>query len=206
VNPERLTDLELGALWRRGTLSASVNGFAMQFRNEIAPIGQLTPQGAQLRANVARSSRIGVEGEATWRARPTLLFTGNAMLMSARIAEYTDEGTAQSFSDVAPLLSPALVANAQAAWRPRSAVELALTLRHVGESQLANDGNAALVTPAFTLADLGASFAMGRSTLRLQVQNLFDSVAYASGYTDGMERYFFPVAARTVLATVVVGF
>jgi iron complex outermembrane recepter protein len=206
VAPERLTDLELGARWRRGALSASVNGFAMQFRNEIAPIGQLTPQGAQLRANVARSSRIGVEGEATWRARPTLLLTGNAMLMRARIAEYTDEGTAQSFSDVAPLLSPAIVANAQAAWSPRSAVELALTLRHVGESQLANDGNAALVTPAFTIADLGGSFAVGRSTLRVQVQNLFDSVAYASGYTDGTERYFFPVAARTVLATIVVGF
>jgi hypothetical protein len=38
------------------------------------------------------------------------------------------------------------------------------------------------------------------------VQNLFDSEAYASGYTDGTERYFFPVAARTLLATVVVGF
>ena len=57
----------------------------MQFRNEIAPIGQLTLQGSQLRANVARSSRVGVEGEATWRAHPTLLLTGNAMLMRARI-------------------------------------------------------------------------------------------------------------------------
>lgn len=206
VAPERLTDLELGARWRRGGLSASLNGFAMQFRNEIAPIGQLTPQGNQLRANVARSSRIGVEGEAAWRAHPTLLVTGNAMLMRARIAEYTDEGTGQRFRDVPPLLSPAIVANAQAAWTPRTAVELALTLRHVGESQLANDGNAAFVTPAFTVADLGASFGLGRPTLRVQVQNLFDAVAYASGYTDGTERYFFPVATRTLLATVVVGF
>ena len=28
------------------------------------------------------------------------------------------------------------------------------------------------------------------------------ATAYASGYTDGSVRYFFPVAARTVLATV----
>lgn len=206
VSPERLTDFELGARWRRGALTASLNGFAMQFRNEIAPIGQITVNGSQLRANVARSSRVGVEGEAAWRVRPTLLLSGNAMLMRARIAEYTDAGTSRSFTDVAPLLSPAVIANAQAAWQPSSALEVALTLRHVGESQLANDGNDALVTPAFTLADLGASFGVGSTTLRLQVQNLFDSVAYASGYTDGSERYFFPVAARTVLATVVVGF
>jgi hypothetical protein len=38
------------------------------------------------------------------------------------------------------------------------------------------------------------------------VQNLFDSVAYASGYTDGADRYFFPVAARTFLATVALTF
>ncbi len=206
VTPERLTDLEVGARWRRGTLAASVNGFAMQFRNEIAPIGQLTLNGSQLRANVARSSRIGVEGEVTWRVRPTLLVTSNAMLMRARIGEFTDAASAQTFRDIAPLLSPAIIANAQAVWRPREALELALTLRHVGESQLANDGNAALVTPAFTLADLGASFGVGKSTLRLQLQNLFDSVAYASGYTDGSNRYFFPVATRTLLATVVVGF
>ena len=145
-------------------------------------------------------------GEVTWRVRPTLLVTSNAMLMRARIAEFTDAASAQTFRDIAPLLSPAIIANAQAVWRPREALELALTLRHVGESQLANDGNAALVTPAFTLADLGASFGVGKSTLRLQLQNLFDSVAYASGYTDGSNRYFFPVATRTLLATVVVGF
>ena len=206
VRPERLTDLELGLRWRRGAVSGSLNAFAMQFRDEIAPIGQLTVNGSQLRANVARSSRVGMEGEVTWRARPTLLITSNAMLMRARIAEFTDAGVAQTFTDVAPLLSPAIIANAQAAWRPRGAVEFSFNLRHVGESQLANDGNAALVTPSFTLADVGGAFGVGRSTLRVQVQNLFDSTAYASGYTDGTTRYFFPVAARTLLATIVVGF
>src|SRR5690606_28736800 len=31
VKPERLTDLELGARWRRGTMQLGVNAFAMQF-------------------------------------------------------------------------------------------------------------------------------------------------------------------------------
>lgn len=206
VRPERLTDLELGARLRRGRVQASVNAFAMQFRNEIAAIGQVAVTGSQIRQNVPRSSRIGIEGELGWQAHETLLLTGNATLMRARIEEYTDEAAGITYRDVAPVLTPALIANAQAAWTPHRDLELTLSARHVAESQLANDGNAALVTPAFTLADLGAAYTLRGTTLRVQVQNLFDATAYAAGYTDGTERYFFPVATRTVLATVALRF
>lgn len=206
VKPERLTDLELGARIRRGSVQASVNAFAMQFRNEIAPIGQISVTGSQLRRNVDRSSRVGVEGELAWQLSPSLGLSANAMLLRARIDEFTDEATSTTYRDVKPVLTPAFLANAQAAWNPRTDLELTLSARHVAESQLANDGNAALVTPAFTLADFGAAYTFARATLRLQVQNLFDATAYASGYTDGTDRYFFPVAARTVLATVALRF
>ncbi len=206
VKPERLTDLELGARWRRGAVQGSLNAFAMAFRNEIAPIGAISVTGSQLRRNVDRSSRLGVEGEFAWQASRSLLLTANGMLMRARIAEYEDEAAGVTYRDVRPVLSPAVLANAQAAWQARESLELSLSLRHVGDSPLANDGNDALVTPAFTLADLGAAWQQGNTTLRVQVQNLFDAVAYASGYTDGTDRYFFPVATRTVLATLALRF
>jgi iron complex outermembrane receptor protein len=206
VKPERLTDLEVGARMRRGALQLSVNAFAMQFRDEIAPIGQLSVTGSQIRRNVDRSSRVGVEAEAAWQATPTLSLSANTMLLRARIDEFTDEATSTTFTDVQPLLTPAFLANAQAAWAPRSDFELSLSARHVSESQLANDGNAALVTPAFTLADLAAAYSLGVATLRVQVQNITDATAYASGYTDGSARYFFPVAGRTLMATMVIRF
>jgi hypothetical protein len=128
------------------------------------------------------------------------------MWMRARIAEYTDAASGTTYRDVPPLLTPALIANAQAAWRPVPRAELTLTARHVARSFLANDGDAALTTPAFTLADAGASVSVGRHAVRVQVQNLFDGTAFASGYTDGTDRYFFPVAARTLMATVALTF
>lgn len=206
VKPERLTDLELGARLRRGSVLASVNAFAMQFRDEIAPIGQLSVTGSQLRRNVDRSSRVGVEAELAWQVQPQLGLSANAMLLRARIDEFTDEAATTTYRDVKPLLTPAFLANAQAAWNPRRDLELTLSARHVAESQLANDGNAALVTPAFTLTDVAGAYTFSRATLRVQVQNLFDATAYASGYTDGSARYFFPVAARTVLATMALRF
>ncbi len=206
VKPERLTDLEVGARYRRGALQASVNGFAMQFRDEIAPIGQLSVTGSQLRRNVDRSSRVGVEAELAWQLFSSLGITANAMLMRARIEEFTDEATATTYTDVRPLLTPAVLANAEVAWNPSSTLELTVNARHVAKSQLANDGNDALVTPAFTIADAGAAYRFARATLRVQVQNLFDATAYASGYTDGTERYFFPVATRTLMATIALRF
>ncbi|MCE9601098.1 MAG: TonB-dependent receptor [Gemmatimonadetes bacterium] len=206
VRPERLTDLELGARIDRAAFALGVNLFAMRFHDEIAPIGRIAITGSPLRRNVDRSSRAGVELEGAWRPGAAFTFTANTMWMRARIAEYTDQSSAITFRDVAPLLSPALLANVQGAWHASGGGELTLSARHVGRSFLANDGNAATTTPPFTLVDAGTSVPIGRVVLRLQLQNLLDAKAYASGYTDGSTRYLFPVATRTALATLVLTF
>ena len=206
VKPERLTDLELGARLTRGTTMLQVNVFAMAFRDEIAPIGAIAITGSQLRRNVDRSSRIGIEVEGAMQVTPTLALRANAMAMRARIAAYEDEASGIIYRDVRPVLTPAVLANLQAIWQPRRGWEGILGLRHVGDSPLANDGNAALITPAFTMVDGDLAIPIGGQRLRLQGQNLLNTAAYAAGYTDGTTRYLFPVAARTWLATVQVTF
>lgn len=78
---------------------------------------------------------------------------------------------------------------------------MTLGARHVGRSFLANDGNAALSIPTFTVLDGGITIPVGRQQLRLQGQNLLSATAYAAGYHDGTTRYLFPVAPATFLAT-----
>jgi iron complex outermembrane receptor protein len=206
VRPEALTDLEAGLRVARGRATVSVNAFAMLFRDEIAPIGAISATGNPLRRNVDRSTRIGVEVESALRATDALHVTGNLTLMRARIAEYEDEGTSTTYRDVPPLLTPAIIANVQAAWRATEALHLTLGARHVGRSHLANDGNDALVLPAHTLVDGAAAIRLRRHEVRLHAQNLFDASAYTNGYTDGVTRYLFPVASRTLLATVSLSF
>ena len=206
VKPERVTDLEVGVRLERGPATLGVNLFAMHFRDEIAPIGALSITGSPLRRNVDRSARTGIELESSWAVTPQLLVSGNAALMRARIREFSDLGTNTTYRDVSPLLSPAVIANAQVAWRSSGRADLTLAARHVGRAQLANDGNASLVTPAYTLVDVALEMPAGRHAVRLQLQNITDAVAYSGGYTDGTDRYFFPVATRTALATVVLRF
>lgn len=203
VRPERVTDIEAGASWRRSRGGITANLFAMEFREEIAAIGALTLNGSQRRANVGRGSRRGIELEGEWRPRSAMRLSGNLTLMRARIGRYTDAATGVSYANVAPILTPAVMANAVAEWKPNSQLALSLSARHVGESQLAPDGNAALVTPAFTVTDAAGEWRFGAHALRVQLQNLLDATAYQSGYTDGSSRYFFPLASRSVFLTLV---
>ncbi len=206
VRPEHLTDLEAGVRLTRARFTLTANAFAMRFRDEIAPIGQIAATGSPLRRNVARSSRLGVEFEGDLRASTDLLLTGNLTLMRARIAEYEDEAAGVTHRDVPPLLTPAVIANAQAAWRLSDAAELTLAGRHVGRSHLANDGDEAMSLPAHTLLDATVALHLAGQTVRVQAQNLLDARAYTNGYTDGAARYLFPVASRTLLATVTLTF
>jgi iron complex outermembrane recepter protein len=204
VNPERLTNVEVGSRWRRGTLELSANAFGMWFRNEIARIGELTVTGSQRRDNVGRTSRVGLEGEARWQARPSLMLAANGMVMHARIEAYTNQRSGLTFRDVPPVMSPAVLANIQAAWTPLPALELSLLARHMGEAHLTNEGRREFMLPASTLADVGGSYTMGRTTLRVQVQNLLNADAYSDGSVRSGRRFLFPWAERTVLATMAI--
>ncbi len=205
VRPESVLDFEGGAEWAGATATVRLNGFVMRFRNEIAPIGALSITGSQLRKNVARSYRAGLEVEWAWRVARSVEVNGNLMAMRARIAEFTDDATGTTYRGVRPLLSPSLIANAAAVWKVERG-ELSATVRRVSESQLANDGDPRLVIPAFTVVDLSGMVRRGPLELRVQAQNPFDARAFASGYTDGADRFFFPIATRTLLATVALGF
>ena len=201
VRPERVTDVEMGLRQAGARGSVAVNLFSMRFRDEIAAIGALAITGSPLRRNVPRSTRAGMELEGSWTPAPTWRVDGNLVWMRARIAEYADESAGITYRDVPPLLTPAVTANVQAAWEGRGGRLVTLGARHVGRSFLANDGNAALTIPAFTVLDGGVTIPVGRQQLRLQGQNLLSATAYAAGYTDGVTRYLFPVAPATILAT-----
>lgn len=206
VRAEHLSDLEMGLRLTRPRYTLVVNGFFMVFANEILPIGEIGVTGSPLRQNVGRSSRVGGEFEGTLRVTRALDLSGNVTLTRARISQYFDAESQYVYDDVPPLLTPALVANAQAVWRATGRLDLTLGARHVGRSNLRNDGNNAHSLPAHSLLDATLGLRLGRHALRLQAQNLTDTRAYTAGYSDGVSDYYFPVATRTLLATVTLSF
>ncbi len=206
VKPEELNDYEAGANWQHGTASANVNLFAMEFSNEIAPIGALSLTGNQLSENVGASYRRGIEFDGSWRVTDRLTASGNLTLMTARIKSYLDQSSGTTYNDVEPLLTPPLLANAQLEMRLTASLSLTVSGRYVDSSHLDNTGDANFMLPSYWMSDASLAWHVGKTEIRAQVYNLFNANAYASGYDDGSARYFYPIATRNVLLTTRIGF
>lgn len=201
VHPESVDDYEAGATWAQKAFSLNVNYFAMEFRNEIAAIGALSLTGNPLTENVPASYRRGVEFEGSWHISSRVTATSNLTVMKARILKYYDAPSGNSYTNVEPLLTPPVVSNQQVEVQLTPTVSVIVGGRYVDQSHLANDGNNALVTPAWWMFNGTVSWHVHKVEFRAQVNNVLNTNAYAGGYTDGVTRYFFPIATRNVMLT-----
>ena len=203
VRPEHVNDLEVGGTLSLPRSRISLTAFDMRFRDEIARTGATTPLGYDIRANVGKSYRRGVELDAAYAFTPALDY-GMALTVSRnRIESYTHEGTGITYRDVEPILTPAFLLSQQLTWRASPRLSLTADSRYQGLSYLAPRGDERLTSPAFHVLDSGARYAFGSATLAVYGRNLFSRRAYPSGdvASDGTPRYFI-LAPRSVDVTV----
>src|SRR5207237_4117712 len=103
VRPERVLDIEAGWDYRTHNATIAANGYAMEFRHEIAATGELSDIGLPLRRNVDRSYRRGVELDGMWQVAPNLRLRNSTNFSRNRIHEWLQ------FRDVNPLLTPGVI-------------------------------------------------------------------------------------------------
>lgn len=202
VKPETVTDVEAGYELKQETLTFKANLYAMEFRDEIALTGEQSPIGYDLRRNVDRSYRRGVELEGTWQALPSLRLRASANLSRNRIRTWTQfydvydpSGNvlgkeSRTYSNVEPLLTPEVTANLGVDWSPTPWVTLGALGRYVNASFLDNTNAAGFSTPtwlrvdASVRVDLSKWVPAGHPKLRLSLENLLNNDRIlASGYS-----------------------
>jgi outer membrane receptor protein involved in Fe transport len=204
VHPETAYDLETGVTWHRSTVRAQGNLFLMQFRNEIAPIGEINAIGYVLHKNVARSVRRGVEGDLTWQALPSLAVVGTLSVTDARICDYRDDASGIVYHDVTALLTPKVVSGHGIRAELASWLSLDVDGRYTSRMMLTNTNDPQFVVPASWYADLGATFRVARQSVLVQIRNALDRRVYTGGYpgpgpnANEMEPYYYPLAPRNI--------
>ena len=201
VKPESVRDLEAGVAARLGRVGVQANLYAMDFHDEIAPIGPLSYLGLPLRKNVNRSYRRGVEIDVAVQATTSLTATANATLSHNRIDEYTDDATGVTYRDVEPLLTPRAMANASLVYALGHALTASLDGRFVGPSYLANTSDARFTTPGRVTADASVAWTIARYTLGVRATNLTSTPFYTGGYTDGAISYYYVLPPRSWFVT-----
>ncbi len=229
LDPEDVIDYEAGVSLRRGSWRARVNGFFMDFKNEIVYAGALDDNGVPIYGNGARSHHTGLEAEGSWSPSRHLGLEGHLSLSRNTFTHYQEfgfDGGVVSYDGNRIAGYPDLMG----ALTARTAVgpaRLSVTARYVGRFYLDNTqdsrkdpaarsepGYLSRINPAFTVvdaalaADLPRAFSrkLGASSLglELRVNNLLDRRYTAFGYVD-TEPLFIPAATRSVYAGLVLG-
>ena len=201
VKPESVRDLEAGLAARLGRVAVQANLYAMEFHDEISPIGPLSYLGLPLRKNVDRSYRRGVEVDVAVRVTTALTATANATVSRNRIDEYTDDATGVTYQDVEPLLTPRATANASVTYALGRALTASLDGRFVDQSYLANTSDDRFTTPGRATLDASVGWSLDRYTLGIRATNLTSTTFYTGGYTDGTASYYYVLPPRSWFVT-----
>lgn len=177
---ESVVDHELGMRFRKGNLALDLNGYYMNFDNEIVLNGQIGPNGLLLTNKVKSSYRAGIELHAAYQLK-TFTFTNNSAFNHSRIKEQTTTFT--------PILTPALIVNQEVAWQHKRAV-LAVSGRYQRHAYIdfANEAMA----DSYVLMNARAQYTLKGCTLTLFVNNITSAKYYNDGYVeaDGTRKYF----------------
>lgn len=183
VNAEYVNDYEGGIRFQSDRFSGKLNGFMMRFKNEISPTGEFIPEGfVQLRENIAKSYRAGMELEWQWRIFNPVSFSGNATWMQTKISQFSPGASDAVFRDVESILSPNWLGNATLVYRAFDWMDISFSGRYMGEAYLELTNNPEFVMPSFYTADLGFELRVNSViSASVKINNLFDKLYFTNG-------------------------
>lgn len=203
VKPETVNDFEAGYKLAGQKIKFEGNIYMMYFQNEIAAIGKLSYIGLPLRKNVASSYRQGIELSAVVLMTNKLTSITNANFSRNQIKSYTTDYDGQTYHNVQPLLTPQAIINQNFIYKALSWLSVDLGGKYIAQSFLDNTNNSSFVTPESYVFNGALNIKASKLiSINFLVNNLTNRKYYMSGYVQGNESYYFPMATRNVLATV----
>jgi len=227
--PEALYNTEAGYRWNTPITQFSVNVYHMYYRDQLVVTGELNDVGANVRTNIDRSYRAGVElswkrslgRDGRWDLSANLNASRNRIEHFTEVLyDYTQgfDIIENTYENTPIALSPDVLGNASIGYRWPMGFSATLLGRFAGKQYLDNTGNDLRSIPAFGVMDAMVRFAQATSgsskwSLSLRVNNLLSSLYSTSGYTYSYiygatitENFFYPQAERNFMVQLNVKF
>lgn len=165
VRPETMLDLELGYDLEKSDFTLKTNLYAMLYKDQLTPSGDLSSSGYALMENVDRSYRIGVELAAGYRFTKWFSLDGNLTLSQNKILDYTftdfndGDSVMVSYTKNTNLsFSPSIVGAAIATFRPFNGAKLQVIGKYVGKQYCDNTSREVYALDPYFLLNLRASY------------------------------------------------
>jgi len=228
LEPEQLTDYELGGTYAWPTGRASLNLYYLDFDNAIVWAGGLDNNGDPVTANGAVTEHRGVELDLEWAPIPAFGGRLDVAWSDNRIVDFTEfdySGNAVDHSGNSLPVSPEWLVSLEV-HGVAGPVKGFLTIRYVDDFYLDNTENMReypeirddpdyihRINDAYTAIDLGLEVDLGQTVARaikargvranFRVNNVTDALYTTFGYFDGYQPVWIPAATRNAYAGLV---
>ena len=230
---ERLYDWELGYRLEREKVSANVNFYCMNYKNQFILTGEVSDTGEALARNMPKSFRRGIELSVAWRPLKWLTVSGNATLSQNKIKNFTEHVTlyddmdnwtemgeeTYALGETTIAYSPSVVSGVTFDFHVKG-FEAVLQTQYVSKQYITNAQNENMTLDRYCVSNLDLGYTLGAKrsgSIRfgVQIRNLFNTLycnnayGYSSAFQTGErvdECFYFPQAPLHALANVTVKF
>jgi len=207
--PESLDDIELG--WRMKTAKVSINTnfYLMYYKNQLIKTGQIDDVGNEIRANVDKSYRTGIEIDAQIKIGKQFVFSPNITISNNKIKDYkVDTGSGLiDYGNTNIAFSPNLIAGGILSFEPIKNLQLSLLNKYVGSQFAGNFDTEVTKLKSYNVVDFNVNYeikpnSIFKSIVISVLANNVLNVNYVSNaylYGDSYVSYY-PQAGANFLA------
>ncbi len=223
---EKLNDFETGLKISKEKLQVDLNGYFMNYRNQLVLTGAINDTGEPIRVNLPKSYRAGLEAEMTyhfskksiWRLNTTVS-TNKIEKFTELIPDYNGSYKANELTNTDIAFSPNLIVGSQYIFKPTKELDFGLSTKFVGKQFLDNtSNNSKKLNPYFT-NDLRVNYSLKLNRLPslllgFYLNNFLDEKYESNGYTYSYlyenevftENFYYPQAGRNIMVSASIKF
>lgn len=224
---ESLVDYEAGYNYTAKKLAITLNGYYMDYQNQLILTGKINEVGEPIRENVKNSYRAGIETEIKYQLLKNLILNANITISASKIKDYTEhtyeentyEQVVNSYKNTTIGFSPSIISSAEINYTLKKNLRLTVNTKYVGKQYLDNTTNDNSKLNAYFLTNFSSNYSIPLKgikslELKLMLNNLFGEKYSANGYTysgyDSEKRndynFYYPQAGMNWMAGAVVKF
>ena len=151
--PEKLDDFELGWRFNSAKTQINLNGYLMNYTDQLVLTGAIDEVGSPLRENVGDSYRIGIEFDATFKTSEKWYIKPNFTLSQNKNTNFVfqRDGVLQNLGNTNIAFSPNFIAANQLVYVPSKQLQIALLSKYVGSQFMGNiDAQSSKLNAYFT--------------------------------------------------------
>jgi iron complex outermembrane receptor protein len=188
--PEKLDNFELGWRYNSAKAKLTVNGYLMNYQDQLVLTGGLNDVGAPLRTNSGSSYRAGIEVDAAIYLSKKWILRPNATISSNRNRDFVFErdGVLQNLGNTNIAFSPDFIAANGLTYLPIKNMQMTFLSKFVGEQFMGNIDSERSKLSSYFVNDFNISYEIKPKSVFKSViinglvNNIFSHEFESNGY------------------------